>query len=219
MRDVLTDLPKPLAPVRGRPFIAYLLEQLVRAGVSRFVISTGYKSELLEQALGVDFQGRPLQYSVEREPLGTGGALRLAWERFGGVEGLPWLVVNGDSYFAADLTEMRRVHDRSGCAATIAAVEVEHSTRFGTVKLSSSNRLLGFLEKSDAGRAWVNAGIYMLDAPFLSSLPEIVPLSLEKDVFPAWLDRGIQVFPRRGRFLDIGTPEAYARAGEFFAAP
>jgi D-glycero-alpha-D-manno-heptose 1-phosphate guanylyltransferase len=216
LRPVLADRPKVLAPVLGRPFLAYLLDQLVRAGVRQTTLLTGYLADRVEAAFGDDFGGMRLAYSVETSPLGTAGALRHALPRLA----CPVvLVLNGDSYCDLDLAAFFDQHRRSGAKCTVALTEVPDVARFGKVTLVGGHRVTRFEEKSAAGgRGLINAGVYLLARQLLDEIPPGGAVSLERDLFPRWAAQGrCHGFAAAGRFLDIGTPESYARAAAFFA--
>ena len=215
LQDALPDRAKPLAPIGGQPFLRFLLAQLSRTDIRRIVLCTGYRGEQVRGEIGDAFGVLPLLYSVEEQPLGTGGALRLAWTTYG--DRAAWLVMNGDSYLDIDLSEMVAEHRRAACAATIAAVEVPDGRRFGSLEWDAGSRVTAFREKSDVpGARWINGGVYLFEPAFLDALASSSPLSLERDVFPSWIGRGLRVFARRGRFIDIGTPESYSLAQSFF---
>lgn len=218
LRETVPHSQKAVAPVAGRPFLFHLLEQLRTAGSRRIVLCTGYRSEQVDREVGDRLGDTEILYSTEDQPLGTGGALRLAWQRYGGSDASGWLVANGDSFCDVDLSEFWTDHLRAGLAATIAAIEVADGSRYGSLVWDQSARVTCFREKAHgASTSWINGGIYALTADFLSTLTAATPLSLEREVFPEWIPRGIHVFPRRARFIDIGTPDSYKAAQEFFA--
>lgn len=215
LRTVLPDTSKPIAPVEGRPFLFYLFDQLTRADVSPLILCTGHRSEQVCTEIGTEYQGVPVLYSVEQQPLGTAGALRLA--RRNHPQTAPWLAMNGDSYLDIDLRAMMDSHWRSGLAATIATVRVEDGRRYGSLEWSAEHRVTAFREKSAAmGPRWINGGVYIFEQEFLDTLPDRAPLSLETEAFPAWIDHGIHAFASEARFIDIGTPESYVAAQRFF---
>lgn len=216
LRTVLPGTAKPLAPVEGRPFLFFLLEQLTRAGISPLILCTGHLASQVRAEIGEEYNSAPISYSEEDRPLGTGGALRLAWGNY--PDTAPWLVMNGDSYIDIDLRAMIDSHRRSGLTATIAAVRVEDGRRYGTLEWSGDSRITAFREKSaGSGARWINGGIYILEREFLDAMPDRAPLSLETEAFPGWLARGIHAFASEARFIDIGTPESYAHAQRFFS--
>jgi NDP-sugar pyrophosphorylase family protein len=216
LRPVVSDRPKVLAEVAGRPFLAYLLEQVAAAGVRRLVLCTGYRAEAVEAAFGRSFAGMHLLYSPEVEPLGTGGALRQALTL---AESDPLLAMNGDSYLDMPLAAISARHDAHGGEGTVAVTLVPDTGRFGRVRTAEDGRILAFEERGTRGQAgWINAGIYLLSRRLLAAIPPTGPVSLEREQFPKWIAAGLYACPSEAPFLDIGTPETYATAEDFFAA-
>ncbi len=216
LRSVLPGTPKVMAPVAGRPFLYYLLRQLVDAGIARVILCTGYRSGDVRLGIGSSFEGVEILYSNEDQPLGTGGALRQAYREY--ADGSTWLVMNGDSYLDIDLAELRLEHACCGLDVTIAAAGVDDTHRYGSLDIATNGRIQAFREKAGAsGAGWVNGGIYVLEPHRLAQLNDAVPLSLERDVFPGWIASGMHVFRRHARFIDIGTPESFELAQSFFA--
>ncbi len=215
LRAVLPDQPKVLAEVRGRPFLEYLLHQIASWNIKKAVLCTGYLGEQIESSFGGRYKTLPLIYSREPAPLGTGGALRRAWPF---LQSDSVLVLNGDSYCKADLNSFWAWHCSQGAEATVLLVETSDTAPYGRVETDEEGRVLRFDEKGrERGRGWMNAGIYACGSRFLQSIPEGHPLSLERDVFPAWVGAGLYGYKSTGRFLDIGTPESYGLAEVFFA--
>ncbi|MBI1839709.1 MAG: nucleotidyltransferase family protein [Verrucomicrobia bacterium] len=216
LRSAVSDRPKVLADVGGRPFLAYWLETLALQGFQNVVLCTGYLSDHIERCFGDSYGPLKLRYSVESSPLGTGGAIRQALAQ---TEGSELLVLNGDSYCEVDLAEFWRDRARRRFPAAMALHYCADTRRFGRVTLTPENRVESFLEKSDLLRAgWINAGVYLLPSGWIREIAENAPASLERDLLPGWLTNGIYGFPSTGRFIDIGLPETLARAEEFFAA-
>jgi NDP-sugar pyrophosphorylase family protein len=217
LRSCVANRPKVLAPVCGRPYLGYLLEQLASAGVRAAVLLTGYLGDQVRLAFGDSYRGMRLTYSCEPSPLGTAGALRRA---------LPYLssstilLLNGDSYCAASLPEFWTFHQRQSADLSLVLTPVEDCSRYGCVHLGPDGRVLRFEEKNRAsGSGWVNAGIYLLDRTLIQEISADVPSSLERDLCPKWTaDKRCFGYPCRGRFLDIGTPESYAQAEAFFTS-
>lgn len=216
LRPAIGEHPKVLAEVAGRPFLAYLLDQLAEAGLRDVVLCTGWRAESVERALGGSHGPLRLRYSPEREPLGTAGALRHALPL---LEGESVLVMNGDSFCGADLAGAWRWHLAARSQATLLLVEVEDASRFGRVEVDAAGAICRFVEKqAGAGAGWINAGIYWLARARIESIASRTPLSLEHDVFPGWIGRGLMGLRTSARFLDIGTPRSYADASAFFRA-
>ena len=215
LRSVVGQTPKVIAEVGGRPALAWLLDQLDTHGFHHVVLCTGHRADAVSARLG-DRHGRlQLHYSAEPEPLGTGGALRRAFLQLASD---PVLVLNGDSFCDVDLGQFVRVHQARHAPVSLVVTELADTRRFGRVSIRPDGRIEQFLEKSDAtGPGWINAGIYLLSRQQLTAIPVGRPVSLESELLPAWLPQGVYGFPARGNFLDIGTPESFARAGDFFA--
>lgn len=215
LRALTGDRPKVLAEFSGKPVLAYLLEQAAAAGVRKAVLCTGYGADAVREVVGERYGPLEIAYSVEKEPLGTGGALRLALPCFASRQ---VLVMNGDSYCSAELEAFDRFHAGSGAQASLVLAHVESAARFGRVEFDESGAVTKFLEK-DALEApgWINAGIYMLSRALIESIPEGREVSLEREIFPALIGRGLYCRPTDGRFIDIGTPESYGGAEAFFA--
>lgn len=212
---VVSDRPKALAEIHGRPFLAYLLDRLANAGSSRVVLCTGHLGEQIEKAFGKRYRKLQISYSRETRPLGTGGALRLALPY---LLSDPVLVMNGDSFCATDLSSFWDWHCRHGSQATMLLVEVPNTKRYGSVKINADGAVTEFVEKKHDGPGLINAGVYLLSRQLIDSIAEGTVVSLEHDIFPALMSHGLYGYQERGRFLDIGTPEDFAAAEEFFAA-
>jgi D-glycero-alpha-D-manno-heptose 1-phosphate guanylyltransferase len=216
LRSVLPrDVPKPLAPIGGRPFLSYLLQFLARQGVNHVILSTGFLSRVFDQVIKESSpSGIKITFSKESEPLGTAGAIRQA-RRFLTTD--PVLILNGDSICLATISPMVTAHLEKNAKASAMLVWVNDIRRFGAVQLNEAGQISGFGEKIAAGGpGLINAGVYLLSGRALDDLPEKVPCSLEYDVFPRWIGSGFYGFVSRAPFIDIGTPESYAAAEKFF---
>ena len=206
LRPVVADRPKALVSVAGRPFLAWILEKFLTAGFQEALLCTGYKSDLIEAEFGTHFHSLRLRYSMEVSPLGTGGALRLGASLLSSEFAL---VVNGDSYLEADLSAFCLAHLERRAAASMLLVHVPDASRFGLVSCDASGRVGMFQEKTGTPEpGWINAGVYILPVAWLLEIPEGRPISLEREMFPGWLPRGIHGVRKNGRFVDIGTPES-----------
>ncbi|MBI4510251.1 MAG: nucleotidyltransferase family protein [Deltaproteobacteria bacterium] len=215
LEPVVSDRPKVLADVSGRPFLAYLLDQLVAAGVRRVVLCTGYKASQVSGKIGHAWGPLRVAYSEEPLPLGTAGALRHALPM---LESEDVLVMNGDSSCSIDLAAFYRAHRERHATASLLLARVSDRARYGSVLIDDSGWISSFVEKGSAlGSGWINAGIYLVERARLATIPEGKEVSLERDVFPSWLEGGLHGVRCDSPFLDIGTPESYATAFEFFA--
>lgn len=216
LRPAIGEHPKVLAEIDGRPFVAYLLDQVAAAGFRDVVLCVGWRADEVERALGNAYGPLRLRYSREPAPLGTAGALRHALPALAGETAL---VMNGDSYCGVDLLAAWRWQRGRKSEATLVLVEVADSARYGRVELHEDGTICRFVEKQDAvGAGWINAGIYFMARALIDRIPLRTPLSLEREVFPDWVGRGLLGLRSGARFLDIGTPPSYAGASAFFRA-
>jgi NDP-sugar pyrophosphorylase family protein len=217
LQGAVSDRPKCLAEIKGRPFLAYLLDQLERAGVRDVILSTGYMAEKVEAAFGARHGSIALRYSREEKPLGTGGGVRQA---LGLARHDQTLVLNGDSYFDFDWRDFLGWFDPEKMQVGMILAWMEDSRRFGQVRVGADGRVIRFQEKNEAAKSgWINAGIYMIRHEVLAQFEAGESFSLERDFFPAQIGRAFFSRGYRGRFIDIGTPESYRAAGEFFRDP
>ncbi len=210
LRSVLSDAPKPMAEVNGRPFLAYVLDQVRRAGLIDVILCVGYKAEVIEDhvADGRTY-GLHVRYSRERDLLGTAGALRQARDL---IRSDPFLAFNGDSYCEVEIGKLIEQHRARGATATIAVCEVEEPSRYGSTMLGASDRIISFSEKMGAGPRYINGGVYALNQSVLDLVPSGQPSSIERDIFPLLAGDGLYAFRTAGTFIDIGTPADLERA-------
>jgi NDP-sugar pyrophosphorylase family protein len=215
LRSVVADRPKVLADVGGRPFLTWWLDALDRQGFGSVVLCAGYKAEQLRQTLGWKRGNLQFHYSVEPQPLGTGGALRHALPL---LPSDPILVMNGDSFCDVDLRAFLAEHLAREARASLVTAQMEETGRFGRVTVRPDGAVQEFREKSsNASPGWTNAGIYLVARKLVAAAPEAQNISLERDLLPSWIAQGVRVFPAAGPLLDIGTPESLAQAEAFFA--
>ena len=210
LRSVISDLPKPMAPVNDWPFLSYILDQLHEAAATKIVLAVSYKAETIKDYFQDSYKGIPLEYSVEDEPLGTGGGILKALAL---VRAPHVLVINGDTFFKISLQELYQFHREHNAHLTLAARQVENSDRYGSLMLGSDARIIGFNEKSSSSNSLINGGIYVIDKKFIEGLNLPAKFSFEKDI----LEKYFQAYRFLGKvedapFIDIGIPEDYARA-------
>lgn len=206
LKGCIDNIPKPLAPIDGKPFLCLLLDYLYANGVHRAVISTGYLAEKVEEAIGGRYHGMTVEYSVEDTPLGTGGGIKKALKM---CRSNDVVVCNGDSFFDVNLFEMKRLHEKSGCDVTLAAKFIENAHRSGLLEFSQG-RLRGFTENGVAPSGYINGGVYFIRRTLLEGVTED-KFSFEKKIL-ANKAYGIGVYESDGYFIDIGIPESYALA-------
>jgi D-glycero-alpha-D-manno-heptose 1-phosphate guanylyltransferase len=205
LRPVVADVPKPLAPVAGRPFLHWLLEGFARQGLRRAVLATGYRAAMVRASLGARFAGIEIAYAEEESPRGTGGAV---WAALPLCTGPRVFVANGDSWIGMALDRLAAA-PAADLVLTVRAVE--DRARYGSV-LVEGDRVVGMAEKGGQGPGLVNAGLYLMrrDLPVRRPMP--AAFSLEHEVLgrPEGLD--VRAVVTDAPFLDIGTPEDYAAA-------
>ena len=211
LRAVVPSAPKPLATVGNKSFLELLVNQLRHQGIRRLVMCTGYLADQIEQHFG---DGRnwdvTIKYSRELEPLGTAGAVMLARKHIGDRQ--DFLVMNGDSFIEVDFSQLASFHKNHDGPVSMVVRQVENAGRYGTVQVGGGGRVARFAEKTGIeSTGLVNAGVYIFRQAIFEYLPN-GPGSLEKEVFPKLLTRGIYALEQNGMFIDIGTPEDYQRA-------
>lgn len=208
LRNVVPDLPKPMAPVGGRPFLEIVLRSLASKGFSRVVLSLGFMAEKISGHFGNQFAGMDLVYVVEDRPMGTGGAVRLAIEQC--IQDHVF-VMNGDTFL--DL-EAEAIEDRwrANRHVVIVAREVPDTFRYGRL-LVQNGLVTGFTEKGTNGAGFINAGCYVFRKTELDAFPLNQPFSLEADFLAKAVQTiPVDVFVTNGHFIDIGVPDDYHRA-------
>jgi NDP-sugar pyrophosphorylase family protein len=221
LQSVLKGGQKVLADVAGQPFLGKLIDFYGAAGTARIVLALGYRAGDVETFMH-DFQDKmDLIASVELEPRGTGGALRHALPH---LRTPTVLVANGDSFIQADLAALLRLHRDRESAITLALASVEDTSRYGRVLVDGAGAVIRFEEKADAPlgspgtTGFINAGIYLIERSVIAAMPRDKPISLEREVFPQWVGRGLYALASRMPFIDIGTPESWASVEGFFAS-
>jgi NDP-sugar pyrophosphorylase family protein len=210
IRSVGGATPKVLLPVAGRPFIAHLLDYLARQGITEAVLCLGHAADSVAAAAR-EYRpdGLDLVESRETAAMGTGGAIRDALDRLGGT----FFIVNGDTYLDAPLPRLLDLHRAAGAALTLSLVRSVHAAEKGTVRVAPGGRVLDFAEKTSEGTGLINAGAYVAEAGFFDAAPPVGPCSLERDIIPEALRRGMIVMGHvvEAPFVDIGLPEDYLR--------
>jgi len=210
LSKVVKDLPKPMAPVNGKPFLYYLFIWLKRYDVSSIVISAGYKHETIIDYFGDSFYDIPVKYAVENKPMGTGGAVINSLKY---ISSDNILIINGDTWFPIDLNEFYSRHVRHNHIFTIALKRMFDLSRYGSVKTEGHN-ITGFIEKKTLREGLINGGIYLVKRNFFKSVQFADVFSLEKDLLVREAGNSILkgiIFD--APFIDIGVPEDYTRAG------
>lgn len=208
LRDTVPGIPKCMAPVAGKPFLFYVINYLRMQGVEQFIFSLGYKHELIEEYLKSDFPTLRYKNAIEREPLGTGGAILLATKL---AESKTVLVTNGDTLFHVDIRQMATFHEKNNSVCTLALKPMTDFDRYGVVEIDGAGAIKSFKEKQYYPQGDINGGVYLLDKTEFEkeNLPE--KFSFEKE-FLEKKEVGLFGIRQNGYFIDIGIPEDYERA-------
>ncbi|MEW6108510.1 MAG: nucleotidyltransferase family protein [Nitrospirota bacterium] len=217
LRSVVKDVPKPMAEVAGRPFLDFIMFFLAKNNIERAILAVGHKFEVIQEyySNGASSFGVQIDYSVENEPLGTGGAILQAADQ---VKGDDFFIVNGDTYFDVNLAELEEFAQAASADIAIALKEVQASQRYGHVECSDADRIVSFKEKGtvEGEHNIINGGVYYMSKDVLGkcSLPD--KFSFETDFLQAKL-HDIRAYGKlfEGHFIDIGIPEDYSLAQSF----
>lgn len=220
LRSVVSDVPKCMALVNGRPFLHYLIQLLEKNGIEDFIFSLGYLNELIETYLRENYSSLSYSISLETEPLGTGGAIRLACSTMSEQN---VLVCNGDTFFKIDVDLLDKFHKEKNAECTLCLKPMENFDRYGVVELNTDQSVKSFKEKDFYTKGLINGGVYVLDVSrFLKNeLPE--KFSFEKE----YLEKNVQSDKSKSRlfgliqdayFIDIGIPEDYNKAQKDFVS-
>ncbi len=213
LRTVDESTPKVMMAFEDRPFLDIVIERMADQGFQRFVLCTGYKADWVENYYRNYETDVIIDFSREEEPLGTGGAVMNARPI---VDSDPFIVLNGDCYCEVDYQKFVDYHHQVEATASIVAAEVPDSKDYGSLVMDDDSRILQFLEKQDKGGQFINAGRYCFSQDVFDVMPDTPKFSMEYDVFPALIEEGLYGFKTQGEFFDIGTPERYQKAMEFF---
>lgn len=210
LRSVVSDLPKCMAPVAGKPFLYYVIGYLKNGGIENFIFSVGYKSDAIQEYLNTEQPCLNYRLSIEKEPLGTGGAIKLACSI---ATEKSVLVVNGDTLFSIKLQKLAEAHQALRADCTLSLKPMTNFDRYGVVELNNDNSIRSFKEKQFYKNGLINGGAYALNVdPFLNvGLPE--KFSFEKDFLEKYVDKKrLFGIVQDDYFIDIGIPEDYERA-------
>ncbi|WP_205509797.1 nucleotidyltransferase family protein [Longitalea arenae] len=210
LRSAVPDLPKCMAPVAGKPFLAHVMNYFREQGIEKFIFSLGYKHAMIQEFLDQSYANLPKQYVIEKEPLGTGGAVQLACKQATEEQ---VLILNGDTMFSIQVPALAAFHSQQQAHCTLALKPMQHFDRYGVVEIAGNGAIKSFKEKQFYESGLINGGIYALQvAAFLSEgLPE--KFSFEKDYLEQlYTSRPMYGIVQDAYFIDIGIPEDFERA-------
>jgi len=214
LKGIISDIPKPMAPVATKPFLVYILDYLKTQGIERVVFSVGYKYEVIEDFFGNDYKGLELVYSVEEEPLGTGGGIRLAVDKLNSGE---VFVINGDTFFDVNLEQQENLAFTEKSDLCLALKPMLNFDRYGAV-LINKNTITSFKEKQFVDKGLINGGVYWLRKSILETFISGQRFSFEQDLMEKQVEKGrVSAYISDSYFIDIGIPEDYKKANIDFA--
>jgi len=212
LRGIIKDIPKPMAEISGKPFLAYLIDFLSKQKIKRVVLSVGYKFEVIKDFFGNRYKGINISYAIEEKPLGTGGAIKNALLSIYGNEAF---IINGDTFFDIDLNDFYDFHKSRNSKLSIALKKMDFTERYGTVEIDKNNKIMAFHEKAQKYDVLINGGVYLLNKNFFNSLATQDKFSFEKDFLEKhYKNYEFYGFPFDEYFIDIGIPEDYEKAKE-----
>lgn len=210
LRSVIQNVPKPMAPIHDKPFLAYLIDYLIKQGIQEVVLSVHYLREQIQDYFKNDYQGVKIDYAIETEPLGTGGAIQHAFTLIKNSD--PVFILNGDTFLKLNYQTMFAQHKQQASALTIALREIKDCSRYGSVSLKD-NQIIAFKEKGDNASGWINAGVYLTNKKIFESYHLPAQFSFETDfLFPHIKQLKPHAFYVNDFFIDIGVPEDYQKA-------
>ena len=216
LQPVVKDVPKPMADINGKPFLHYLIRFYAGQGISHIVLSVGYLHQTIRNYFGDRYADVRISYSVEKQSLGTGGAIAKA---MGYTETEDIFVVNGDTFFEVNLKEISGFHRDKNTNLTIVVREVDEVSRYGSVMMDANSRISGFTEKNQSsGKGFINGGVYLINKTFFNRFQFPEKFSIEKDFFEKQVSHhSFYAKICHNYFIDIGIPEDYARAQNEFS--
>jgi len=210
LRTVVKDIPKPMAPIKDKPFLEYILKFLQKNGVKRVILSVGYKRENMINYFGNKYLDIDIEYVVEEYPLGTGGAVLNTLKY---INSENFFILNGDTYFDVDLNKMKNFFETKDADLVIALKELSDSQRYGKVIIDKDLRIIDFIEKREKSEGFINGGVYFINKSLFESISFPKVFSFEKDFLEKYYKKfKFYGLPFDSYFIDIGVPEDYERA-------
>ena len=213
LQSVVSDVPKPMAPINGKPFLELILDKLLECGINHFILSVGYKHDIIESYFGPSYKGISISYSIENKPLGTGGAIAAAFPL---CNSDVCLIVNGDTFLDFDINSLIQ-HWCKFQKPTLLVKKVLNAVRYGSI-ITNGIYVTDFVEKGQSGPALINAGSYLLPTNLFVNFSMAQEFSFEIDfILPFLGSIELTILECNGIFIDIGIPEDYYKAQSIFA--
>jgi len=210
LKGLAKAIPKPMVDINGEPFLKHLLDYITKQGINKIVLSVGYRYEVIRNYFGKSFSDAELIYSIEDEPLGTGGAVKKSMNF---IVNKDILVCNGDTFFKIDLHEFNKFHINKKSKLSVALKIIKQPDRYGVVEINKEQCIKSFLEKKQKKESLVNGGIYLINKNFFTSFDLPQKFSLERDFLKKYyLNYKFYGFISDAYFIDIGIPEDYEKA-------
>ena len=215
LQHIVSDVPKPMAPINGTPFLSYTLEKLMAWEIEHVILSTGHLHEKIEEYYGNQYKNLTITYSHEKEPLGTGGAILFALDK---ANTNNVLVLNGDTLFDIDFASFNTFFQEKNTLLAVALRKVNDMSRYGAVLIDKTEKIVDFIEKNEQKNSgFINGGIYLLNKALFTQTKMPEKFSFEKDILEKLYTKiNIYGLAFDAYFIDIGTPEDYARAQNEF---
>jgi len=221
LRSEVPDVPKPMAPVSGAPFLKYLLEYWIKQGVDEFILSVGYKHKFVQDYFGSQFRGVKISYVVEASPLGTGGGFLMAADNI--QKNSHFLLLNGDTYFEIQLSKLLHFGVDRAADWCFSVFSSNETSRYLGLDIAANGKINALKSPKNSLKCLVNGGVYLINSAALREIPMArgQPFSLELDLFPLLLSMGSKIygFESTGNFIDIGIPSDYLRAHNIITGP
>lgn len=209
LQEVVSDVPKPMAPINSVPFLTYILLYLEGQKIDEIILSVGYKHNTIQNYYGDSFHGIPLSYAVEDTPLGTGGAIKKALNMTNDKE---VLILNGDTFFPVELKKVYRAYEANNGLVTLVLKRMSDSGRYGSIEIDEFKNIVKFVEKQTGKSGYINGGVYILNTGVFRNFPTSEVFSFEN-----FLEENFKLLGANGLvlddyFIDIGIPRDYERA-------
>ena len=214
LKSVISDIPKPMAPIHGKPFLEYVLSYLVKFKIKKAVLSVGYKYQNIFDYFGDNYKGMKLLYAIEDKPLGTGGGIRNAVDH---INNDHFFLLNGDTYYEIDLNKLYYLHIEKKANISLSLLPMEKFSRYGSVKVNGT-RITEFMPKKFTEKGLINGGVYIVNRSVFQKYSPDKKFSFETDLLQVMCNRlNFHGYISEAPFIDIGIPEDYKKALEYFS--